>query len=370
MKKLSLILVIALLLGILSGCAGTPVVYYSDCTCPVDAHAEPAVEQAPAAEAVIPLPDPTEGPATAGSALKTGLYVGASIADSTSATAEAEGTAKYDVTLVAVTVNESGIIHDCRIDNIPATVTFDASGAVTSDLNAQILSKNELGDNYGMRKASSIGKEWNEQAAAIAAYAVGKNASELGAIAISQSGEVDADLASGATMYVGGYIAAIEAAAANAQFLGAQAGDELRLAAVPTIGSSASATEEKDGTAQLDVDITALTVNGDVITSCYIDALQAKVSFDTTGTITTDVTAAPQTKNQLGDGYNMKLYGSAIAEWYEQAASFAAYVTGKTGSEVMGIAVNEGTKPTEADLVTSVTIAIGGFQNLIAKALQ
>ena len=31
-------------------------------------------------------------------------------------------------------------------------------------------SKNELGGGYGMGKASSIGKEWNEQAAALADY--------------------------------------------------------------------------------------------------------------------------------------------------------------------------------------------------------
>ena len=53
-----------------------------------------------------------------------------------------------------------------------------------------------------------------------------------------------------------------------------------------------------------------------------------------------------------------------------QAASFAAYVTGKTADEVAGIAVDAGTKPTEADLVSSVTIAVGGFQALIAKACQ
>ena len=33
-------------------------------------------------------------------------------------------------------------------------------------------------------------------------------------------------------------------------------------------------------------------------------------------------------------------------------------------------AVDEGTKPTDADLATSVTIAIGGFQALIAKAAK
>jgi hypothetical protein len=66
----------------------------------------------------------------------------------------------------------------------------------------------------------------------------------------------------------------------------------------------------------------------------------------------------------------MVAYGGAIAEWNEQAASFAAYVTGKTAAEVAGIAVTETTKPAEGtDLATSVTIAVGGFQALIAKAL-
>ena len=46
-----------------------------------------------------------------------------------------------------------------------------------------------------------------------------------------------------------------------------------------------------------------------------------------------------------------------------------ASVTGKTADQVQGIAVNEKTAPTDADLATSVTIAIGGFQALILKAL-
>ena len=41
----------------------------------------------------------------------------------------------------------------------------------------------------------------------------------------------------------------------------------------------------------------------------------------------------------------------------------------KLAAQVAGIAVDAGTKPTGADLVSSVTIAIGGFQALIAKAL-
>ena len=118
------------------------------------------------------------------------------------------------------------------------------------------------------------------------------------------------------------------------------------------------------------MDVTALTVNGGIITSCYIDSLQAKVAFGADGAITTDLSAPVLTKNGLGENYNMKTYGNAIAEWDQQAASFASYVTGKTAAEVAGIAVDEGTKPTEADLVNSVTIAVGGFQALIAKAMQ
>ena len=43
---------------------------------------------------------------------------------------------------------------------------------------------------------------------------------------------------------------------------------------------------------------------------------------------------------------------------------------GKTAAEVAGIAVNEKTAPTDTDLSATVTIAIGGFQALIAKAAQ
>ena len=40
---------------------------------------------------------------------------------------------------------------------------------------------------------------------------------------------------------------------------------------------------------------------------------------------------------------------------------------GKTADEVLGIAVDEATKPAEADLASSVTISIGGFQALLEK---
>ena len=356
-KTIAFILTLALITAAFAGCAGTPVVYYTDCTCPTGSHvAEPTPNET----------EPEETIAVEG-ALKTGLAIITSVADSENAVQ-----ASYDVTLAAVTVDENGVIVDCIIDSIGTKVEFDATGTITSAPDATILTKNELGDAYGMVAYGGAVAEWYQQADALAQFAVGKTVEELRSGAIDESGKAPAgsDLATTATVYLGGYVAAIEEAVANAQNLGAQAGDELKLAAIPSIVLTNSDNAEKDHAAQLDVDVTALTMRDGVITSCVIDAVQAKVTFDATGTITSDLTAPVQTKNQLGENYGMVAWGGAIAEWNEQAASFAAYITGKTLAEVSGIAVNESTKPTDADLATSVTIAIGGFQVLIEKAAR
>jgi hypothetical protein len=137
---------------------------------------------------------------------------------------------------------------------------------------------------------------------------------------------------------------------------------------VNEISGSKAAAADAAGLAQLYTTVTALTVKGETITSCAIDAVQAKVEFDATGAVTTDLTAPVLTKNELGDNYGMKKASSIGAEWNTQAASFASYITGKTAADVAAIAVDEKTAPTDADLTASVTVKIGGFQELIAKA--
>ena len=342
-KTIAWILVLALTAVIFTGCAGTTVVI-NNCTCPGD-HTN-ATDPA----------DPVEG------AVKTGLAIVTSVSKSENAKQ-----ADYDVTLVAVLVDDEGVIADCIIDSIGTKVEFDATGTITSDLSAQISTKNELGDDYGMVAYGGAKYEWYQQAQALADFATGKTVEALKNGAIDETGKAPAgsDLASSATIYLGGYVSPIEAAVSNAYHAGAQAGDTLKLAAIPSIKSSVSATSEKAGTAQLDCDVTALTEKNGKITSCVIDSVQAKVAFDTTGTITTDLTAPVQTKTQLGENYGMVAWGGAKLEWYEQAASFSKYVIDKTAAEVAGIA-----KPSDADLSATVTIAIGGFQALIAKAMQ
>ena len=362
MKKSVITLALVVVIALLAGCAGTPVVYYSDCTCPTGAHTDTTpVETTAPIETTAPAPS-VEG------AVKTGVAIIASAGESKDA-GDADGEAKYDVSVVAVTVDDNGVIQSCIIDSIGTSVLFDVSGAIVSDLTAPIATKNELGDAYNMKLYGNAVAEWYEQAAALASYAEGKTVEELRAGAVDETGHaVDADLATTATIYLGGYVSAIENAVFNAQPLGAQAGDELKLAIIPSVGSSKAADAENAGLAQLDVDAVALTLSNGVITSAQIDSVQGKVNFDTTGAITGGTDGIFATKNLLGEQYGMVAWGGAIAEWNAQAASFCSYITGKTADEVAGIAIDEGTKPTEADLNTSVTIAIGGFQALIAKA--
>ena len=364
-KSIALILTIVLAVSLLAGCTGTTVVV-GECTCPTD-----TVHEVPEVEAI---PAETDQTADIIGAVKTGLAVIPSISKSVSATAEAAGAAEYDVTVAAVTVDDNGVIQSCIIDSIPATVNFDTTGTITTDLATVVDTKNEKGENYGMVAWGGAVAEWNVQVAEVAKYAVGKTVEEL------KNGDIDmttgmakdgTDLKSTATIYLAGYVYAIEAAVNNAQHLGAETGDELVLTTMNSLGSSTSADAENAGNAQLDSDIVALTRKDGVITSCFIDSLQAKVAFDATGTITTDLTAPVQTKNELGENYGMVAWGGAIAEWNQQAASFAQYVTDKTAAEVAGIAIEPSTKPAEGtDLRNSVTISIGGFQALIAKAMQ
>lgn len=306
-----------------------------------------------------------EEPAVAGDELKTGLSVMASL-EATGATAEEDGMAKTNISLIAVTVDEKGVIESCVIDAVQGKVSVNAEGKVVSEA-GEILSKNELGDDYGMRKASSIGKEWNEQAAAIAEYAVGKTVEELKTNAIDETGAVkDTDLASSATIYLGSFISGIEDAVNKAEFLGASKGDQLVLTTISEREGTDAA--EENGSANVTSNILALTKNGDVITSCIIDAVQSKAAFAADGTFSEEMNGEVLSKLQLGENYGMKKVSSIEKEWDEQAKAFCAYVTGKTAEEVAGIAVTETGAAEDADLAASVTVSIGRFQALIEKA--
>lgn len=364
-KRLAIVLTLAMTAGVIAGCTGQPVAKESEETnteVAVDGESEATAESTESADA-------ESGATTEGGAIKTGLSIVTSLSGE-DASAEADGSAQADITIVAVTVNEAGVIESCVIDGIQGKNTFSADGVITTSA-TEFPSKNELGESYGMKEYSGIGKEWNEQVAAVAEYAVGKTVEELKNGAIDETGAVaDADLASSATIYIGGFISGIEDAVNNAVAVGAGADDTLSVVSIATPQSSTDATAEADGTAQSYATIAAVTMKDDVITSCVIDAVQADVAFSAEGVITSDLTAEILTKNEIGDDYGMKAYSGIGKEWNEQAAAFASYVAGKTVEEVSGIAISEDGKATDVDLAASVTISIGDFVALIEKVAQ
>ena len=126
--------------------------------------------------------------------------------------------------------------------------------------------------------------------------------------------------------------------------------------------SSKAASADGDGNAQADVTVGAYTLNADgVITSCYLDCVQAKIAVTAAGEIATEIGTSYDSKLVLDDAYNMRGASPIGAEWDEQAWFFANYVTGKTPAEVAGIALDESTHPTDADITTGCTMAIGAF---------
>ena len=310
-----------------------------------------------------------EAPVAAEGELLTGIGTSVSINSSTDATASADGTAEADTTIAAVTVDSNGAIVECVIDIAQTKIGFSADGKITSDLNAEYPSKRELGDDYGMKPASAIGKEWYEQADAFAAWAVGKTASDIKDMAITEGKAGDEDLAASVSINVTSFQSAVVEAMYTAVAGGAAEGDKLGLGLTTSISSSADATSDMDGLAEADTTISVLTLNGEgVITSSRLDVVQAKISFDTKGVITSDKSADTLSKNELGEDYGMKRVSAIGKEWYEQAQAYADYTVGKTIDEVNGIAIEEGVA-TEADLTASVTIHVTDFNTAITKAV-
>jgi hypothetical protein len=303
-------------------------------------------------------------------AVKTGLSVVTTIARSTDATADKAGVAQGYSDIVAVTVDENGVITNCVIDSLQSNVNFDATGKVTTPLDAVFFGKLERGDDYGMKKASSIDKEWHEQADFLSSYVIGMTADEVMAIGLSDGYPTDADLTSSVTMHIDVYLEGIVEAMENAVDMGASADDKLGIGTYSTIARSKDAAADTDGNVEIYAHFAAVTFNANgVITSAILDSSQANVTFDKAGIIKTDLSTVYPGKNVLGDSYGMKKASSIGKEWYEQAAYFAEYVLGMTASEVEGIALADG-YPSDADLSSGATMHVDMFVTNITKAYQ
>lgn len=371
MKKVaSLLLSSVLVVSLLAGCGSNTTTTEESTTTDQTTTEESAEATDTTEETETETETTTDEQTTESDGVKTGLAITTTIDGSTDA-GEEDGLAEIYSTIAAVLVDADGKILDCKIDAAQTKINFSAEGKVTTDLTSEIQSKQELGTAYGMAKASGIGKEWNEQADAFAAYVVGKTVDEVKSIAVSEEGvATDADLTASVTVHIGDFISTVEKAVSDAKVLGASSEDKLGLGVNTTIDKSTDATAEAEGVAEAYSFYEAVTVAADgKITSSVVDATIGDVNFDTKGAITSDLAAEIQTKQELKEEYGMKKASAIGKEWNEQADAFSAYVTGKTLDEVKGIAVSDDGYASDADLISSVTVHIGPFIVVTEKAV-
>ncbi len=148
---------------------------------------------------------------------KLGLALITSIANSADV-GEKDGLAQAYTNYTATTFDESGKVTSSIIDASQSNVNFTKEGKITTDLKAPLKTKNELGEGYGMKKASKIGKEWFEQAEAFAKFATGKTVDQVKGIAVNEEGlTTEAELTSSVTVHVTDFIALVEKASKTAK---------------------------------------------------------------------------------------------------------------------------------------------------------
>ena len=100
------------------------------------------------------------------------------------------------------------------VENVTATVTKDESGkivkVVIDEFDDEGVSKKDLGEEYGMKDASSIGKEWNEQIEFLENYIVENG---IDAVKVNADGYAEEDVKTGCTVYIASYLDAVKQAA-------------------------------------------------------------------------------------------------------------------------------------------------------------
>lgn len=286
-------------------------------------------------------------------------------------------TVQTDVTVGGFLFDADGKILKSYVDvmQVKSKANDATTSVLTSKVNADTdtKSKRELGNAYGMVTHATKG-EWYTQADAWQAFVVGKTAAE--AVAADDTDGLKASVTITTTDFS---FVATEAWANKVQFSSLNA-DSLMIG-VGMYGEHAALMDT--------IDFAAVAFDGNKIVSSATDAFQIPYVITSVGTVEvpayslavnatkSQVVTADSTiksKVELGAGYNMKTYGGATYEWFEQAANLAAYLKGKTvvegffNSEVV-VGAETGTYYTAAEkTVAKVTISLDGFIKVYREA--
>lgn len=309
--------------------------------------------------------EPAEEPAEAGAIVKLGLGIKSDIGKSKDLT-DGAATGQVDSVIVAAGFDKDGKIVSITIDTAQDKVGFDGEMKLTSDTSVAGKSKLELGDEYGMKGASSIGKEWFEQIEAFGAWTIGKTVEEVKALELVDNVTTNEELTASVTIKLNGYIAALEEAYANT--IDVDGAEKVGLGIVTSTEKSKSMEGETMALAQVDSTVVATALKADgTIAGTIIDAAQTKIAFDKDGKVTNDKAAEVKSKTELGEEYGMKGASSIGKEWFEQSKALAEYMVGKKVADVTGMELAENV-PAIEDLKSSVTIKVNGYLAALEKA--
>lgn len=248
-----------------------------------------------------------------------------------------------------------GLDKDGKIQWINIDVAQGTPGTADAELTQ---TKKERKEDYKMKDASPIKKEWYEQAAAFEEYCKGKTPEEVTKVAVNDEGKTtDADLSAGCTMAITDFQTAVKNAAANAQAVEA---NDLGMGAVMAYEKDYGGTDN----AYLSTTMALVAKDGDKIVWSDLDV--AKIKNDG---------SSLKTKTELKEEYNMKAASGIQKEWYEQMTAFEAWTKGKTLKDLTDIATGKTAEGSPAakegsDLASGCTMAINEFNAAIEKAMK
>lgn len=290
-----------------------------------------------------------------------GLYVSTPV--TADATEDKNGSGKLDVTVAAVTVDADGKIVSCALDTASSTVNFTLDGK--SLANDGFMTKYEMGDAYNMVAYGGAVEEWYRQADTFETFVAGKNIDEVKALVAEGNKGTEEVMTAGCTIMINEFVNAIEKAyyAASAEV----SADSVLKVNVATEQTCSDATEEKDGSNKLAVNVFAAAVDAEnKAVAASSDCVEVTFTFDANGVSTLDTAKAVLSKKEQGDNYGMVAYGGAEKEWYQQAAAFDAACIGKTPEEIASLVAEDG-HGVEDLQSAGCTIYVTGFVKAASK---
>ena len=292
---------------------------------------------------------------------------------------DAKDSAQFSAALAAVVTDDNGVIIDCVLDAVQNTVSVKGGKIEEDATKKQFYTKQQLGDDYGMKEASSIEKEWYQQADFLSDYVVGMTIKQIREISVDEYGKPKDDvIKAGCTMSVSDYIKAIIEAmeSKNSKEFSAES---FRLgigAHSVVLEDSADAVQGKNGMVAFETSVSAAITDSEHKTiALLLDAVEPKIEFDAAGKTITVKDSILFTKKELGYDYGMKNFSPIKKEWLEQAAAFEEYVVGLDGVGInsMKTTLNEENGKVltdEPELKAGCTIAVDSLMKAAYNSIE